>query len=878
MATTVVPFSDAESDWGRTPPQSPMPSSSSAVRPDDVARSVQKVREYREILTSLMGAEPDDTTHGNAIAQFLNMGKITDLFALPPKTVLQSAERKYGVFMRRLDNTAKCVDPQGTDVLETIESLKKDVRDSYENLRRMFGSSSSSSGNSDAPTTPSTSETEHAARRSERLQRKRLRKGKSRVVSRSSESESGLGSSSDSNSEEDIMNESSDSDSLRRRRTLRASRHHRRHRRDSCSSSSERESGPLRPMPEVLAVEEELNKREEQARKMLPINYKSRSYTDYLNDEETGLGGKEPAGIAVINFVLGVLQKFDAKRSHDWVCLKKETPDKHNTRFYHRYMKISEFIETHCTFKNVAGDMWANMLRPGVKSQAVKFLSTARNEKEFLEYNVCRSVFAFDKGIYVTQHLKAGNFEAEPNDFYRYDGPKINQLPTVFGSANYIPGEVDFDWLATDDPMDVPTPVTDSILDHQGWSDEIKFIFFAVCVGRVCFALGTYDNWQIAPFFYGVAGTGKSTLLKIISKIYPPERVYTMSNDTQGQFSIANAEDKNVVIITEVKANFALPQSQFQSMVAAESMECSRKHIQETIQANPWNVPLLMAGNEVMNYGDQAESIARRLLIFVFSELVTRVDANMDKKLEEELPALLIKGVRCYHKLAALTHGSNLWDARYKRKPEEVEAQEEAFISSLELNEDQLFILSDAYAASPRPGTAAKQRLAEETELPAETIERWFEHMRCKKREKVLPGYFMRKRNEVQAETNPVVQFLKHSTLIVRPKANEDRESYYVPESDFNEAFLRFCRKRGGTLAADMRKRNISPHTWRVALKRAGCRYDPDTESATSGDGFALKTKNRPYPRNQKLAPGAQPKTKDTVYVVGLDIDFNADV
>lgn len=876
MATTTVSSSDAElSDWGRTPPQSPMSTATAkpTINADEVARSVQKVREYRETLTSLMGAEPDDTTHGNAISQFLGLGKITDLFASPPKAVLQSAERKYGVFVRRLDNTAKCVDPQSADDLATIESLKKDVSESYENLRRMFGSGSDAA----PPTTPSTSESEHVVRRSERLQRKRGRKSKRTVRHERSSSESersGLGSSSESNSDEDLMSQSSDSDSLRRRRrTMRASRSSRRSRESySSGSSSDLESGPLRPLPEMVAVEEELQKREEKAKLMLPTNYRPRSYASYLADEETGLGGKEPAGIAVINFVLGVLEKFGAKRSQDWVCLKKMTPDEKNTRFYHRYMKISEFIETHCTFRNVAGDMWANMLRPGVKSQVVKFLSSARNEKEFLEYNVCRGVFSFDKGLFITQHLKSGDFECEPCTFYRYDGPNINRLPTVFGSANYIPGEVDFDWLATDDPMDVPTPVTDSILDYQGWSDEIKFIFYAVCVGRVCFALGTYDNWQIAPFFYGVAGTGKSTLLKIISKIYPSERVYTMSNDTQGQFSIANAEDKNVVIITEVKANFALPQSQFQSMVAAESMECSRKHIQETIQANPWNVPLLMAGNEVMNYGDQAESIARRLLIFVFAELVTRVDANMDKKLEEELPALLIKGVRCYHKLAKLTHGSNLWDAHYKRKPEEVEAQEEAFFSALDLTEDQLFVLSDAYGRTPRPGTFDKQLIAEETNLSPDIIERWFEHTRCKKRAKILPSYFMRKRNEVQAETNPVVQFLKHSTLIKRPQQGEDPETYYVPENDFNEAFLRFCRKRGGTLAADMRKRNISPHTWRVALKRAGCRYDPDTESTTNGDGFALKTTSRAYPRNQTA------KKKDTVYVVGLDIDFNADV
>ena len=46
------------------------------------------------------------------------------------------------------------------------------------------------------------------------------------------------------------------------------------------------------------------------------------------------------------------------------------------------------------------------------------------------------------------------------------------------------------------------------------------------------------DGWQIIPFFKGKAGTGKSTILQCVERIYPTELVGIMSNNLEKKFEI----------------------------------------------------------------------------------------------------------------------------------------------------------------------------------------------------------------------------------------------------------------------------------------------------------------------------------------------------
>jgi phage/plasmid-associated DNA primase len=91
-------------------------------------------------------------------------------------------------------------------------------------------------------------------------------------------------------------------------------------------------------------------------------------------------------------------------------------------------------------------------------------------------------------------------------------------------------------------------------------------------------------------------------------------------------------------------------------MSTGESMELASKHIQKTIQANPWTILLIMASNEIMDYGDQAQSLAWRMLIFSFPKVVKCIDTKLNTKLLKELPTIIIKGVWLCFELCNKAH------------------------------------------------------------------------------------------------------------------------------------------------------------------------------------------------------------------------------
>jgi hypothetical protein len=401
-------------------------------------------------------------------------------------------------------------------------------------------------------------------------------------------------------------------------------------------------------------------------------------------------------------FVLAMLKMHKTKRWKRYVCRRQltETVEQHDTRHYNQWKTVEDFIRDECTNSKVFAQFWVHLSLPGVFTTVLKYIADTRNDDEFPVFSKDRTVFAFDNGIYSAMQKyddRTGEEISPGNHLMPYGSEDLENFPAKYGSANYIRGTVDPDWITCEDPRDIPTPVATGMLKDQKWSDEVIDIFLAMCYGRVIFPLGTYDNLQVCPFLYGIANTGKSTFLKNIAAMYARGDVYVMSNDTQGQFSLANANESFITMITEVKRNLSLPQAQFQAMVTGEAMELAKKHVQETVQANPWTIPLLMAGNEMMDYGDQAESLARRILVFSFSEIVSRVDTALDAKLLAELPALIIKGIRLYIDFIKRVNGRGIWDegvlpSYFHRKRVQMQAETNPLIA---------FMGSDAIAIRP---------------------------------------------------------------------------------------------------------------------------------------------------------------------------------
>jgi phage/plasmid-associated DNA primase len=66
-----------------------------------------------------------------------------------------------------------------------------------------------------------------------------------------------------------------------------------------------------------------------------------------------------------------------------------------------------------------------------------------------------------------------------------------------------------------------------------------------------------------------------------------------MSANCQQTFALSGFVDKHLIICPEVKSNFGLAASDFQSMVTGESVSANRKH-QEIVTIRKWPSQLLM--------------------------------------------------------------------------------------------------------------------------------------------------------------------------------------------------------------------------------------------------------------------------------------------
>jgi hypothetical protein len=245
-----------------------------------------------------------------------------------------------------------------------------------------------------------------------------------------------------------------------------------------------------------------------------------------------------------------------------------------------------------------------------------------------------------------------------PPEFHPY---KDCPLPQSVVACKYFPMELDAgNYFAVEDWFNIPTPCLQKILDYQELPEDASRLMY-VMIGRMCYNVGELDNWQTIPFIRGVAGTGKSTILRLIYSFFNPDQVGVMSSNMEKKFWASSLYDKLIFLCYEARNDFSIPQGEFQSVVSGEEMSVPIKNkVAVSVQ---WTVPGMMCGNEVPGYMDAAGSISRRMTVFEFLKKVKEVDPMLYKRLIEELPALLFKANMAYIE-AVQEHGRkgiHLW-------------------------------------------------------------------------------------------------------------------------------------------------------------------------------------------------------------------------
>lgn len=370
---------------------------------------------------------------------------------------------------------------------------------------------------------------------------------------------------------------------------------------------------------------------------------------DSIDSEDT-----EPTAYqSLLLYLLNELKRQGMKR-YKGQCCKQIANGPYLTRAWKPIMEVEEFVYTF-TQKEDKYDMWRNLTsKPGNVKESINHLSNCR-DVQFPEIKKNRHVWSFKNGLFVG---KEWNGEKYTTRFYKYGTHEFDTLDPTVVACKYF--DLDFEQYDDINWYDIPTPHMDKVLNYQKFSKEVAEWIYAFG-GRLCFDVNEMDGWQCIPFFKGIARSGKSTLItKVFKRFYDTEDVRTLSNNIEKKFGLWSIHDGLMFISPEVKGDLALEQAEFQSMVSGEDVSIARKN--QKALSKQWNVPGILAGNEVPNWRDNSGSIQRRFVTIDFSRQVQDADPHLDEKLEKEIPAILCKCVKAYLEKVENFGDQDIWN------------------------------------------------------------------------------------------------------------------------------------------------------------------------------------------------------------------------
>ncbi len=368
-----------------------------------------------------------------------------------------------------------------------------------------------------------------------------------------------------------------------------------------------------------------------------------------------------PAVPKLILYCLGRLYRAGVRRHCGEYVYEQIILNGKPTRAWREKCELRTMIWEFCN--KDSSFLWWRLLTQNNADSVVKYLSTCL-DREFPEFIPNRRCWSFLDGIYV----------AETDTFFYYDDPTIPDgivscklIEQEFGNTAYY----SFNGIDKLVFSQIQTPIFDKILKSQKWSDEIMYWLY-VYLGRLFYEVREKDKWETCAFCKGVAGTGKSSILKLVEMFYNARDIGVIGNNIERNFGLHVISEKLVFIAPEIKSDFALDQANLQSMITGENVSLAIKHKEPKVVN--WKVSGILAGNEAPSWSDNSGSISRRLVIFPFNERISdeNKDPNLMKKVEEQELSKLIRKCSLAYTDAFTRYGNvDIWSVLPRELKEE---------------------------------------------------------------------------------------------------------------------------------------------------------------------------------------------------------------
>lgn len=205
----------------------------------------------------------------------------------------------------------------------------------------------------------------------------------------------------------------------------------------------------------------------------------------------------------------------------------------------------------------------------------------------------------------------------------------------------------------------VPTPLFDSILQYQELPPEVQHVVYQQ-IGKLFYWINQVEEWQQMMFIKGLPGTGKSSLLNIVSAFYRKKDLAKISAGLEEKFGLGPFVGRYILMCSEVKKRMGIDQTMFQNMVEGETTTFNIKH--KDAKEATWDTPVIFAGNENPDWTEFGGNIGRRMLLVMMERKVRSQDMDLQYKIvNNELAALQFK-FNCAYRMKVVECGSdNIW-------------------------------------------------------------------------------------------------------------------------------------------------------------------------------------------------------------------------